>query len=88
MTAVNKSDLSDRTNAIVVPVNTIQNREQRKIVYVAETKGNKTVARKKVVGSGRREEGWCSEINPGLNKGDKQATVGFQSPSDGENIKI
>lgn len=86
MTAVIKVIYQTEQNAIVVPVNTIQTVNNEKIVYIAETKGNNTVARKKVVevvgvfGDGAQVKG--------LNKGDKLVTVGFQSLSDGENIKI
>lgn len=86
MTAVIKVIYHTEPAAIVVPVNTIQTVNNEKIVYVAETNGNSTVARRKVVevlgvfGDG-------AEVK-GLNKGDKVVTVGYQSLSDGENIKI
>ncbi|MBL7841626.1 MAG: efflux RND transporter periplasmic adaptor subunit [Cyclobacteriaceae bacterium] len=86
MTAVIKVIYHTEPNAIVVPVNLVQTVNNEKIVYIAETNGKNTVARKKVVevvgvfGDG-------AEVK-GLNKGDKVVTVGYQSLSDGENIKI
>lgn len=86
MTAVIKVIYHTEQNAIVVPVNIIQSVNNEKIVYVAEKDGANTVARKKVVevmgvfGDGAQVKG--------LNPGDKLVTVGFESLSDGENIKI
>lgn len=86
MSAVVKVIYKTETAAIVVPVNTVQTVNNQKIVYVAEADGKNLVARKKVVevlgvfGDGAQVKG--------LNKGDKVVTVGYQSLSDGENIKI
>jgi membrane fusion protein, multidrug efflux system len=86
MSAVVKVIYHTETAAIVVPVNTVQTVNNEKIVYVAEGTGKNLVARKKVVevlgvfGDGAQVKG--------LNKGDKVVTVGYQSLSDGENIKI
>lgn len=86
MTAVVKVIYHTEVAAIVVPVNTIQTVNNQKIVYIAEADGKNLVARKKVVevvgvfGNG-------AEVK-GLSKGDKVVTVGYQSLSDGEYIKI
>lgn len=86
MSAVVKVIYHTETAAIVVPVNTVQTVNNEKIVYVAEADGKNLVARKKVVevlgvfGDGAQVKG--------LKKGDKVVTVGYQSLSDGENIKI
>lgn len=86
MSAVVKVIYHTENAAIVVPVNTVQTVNNEKIVYVAEGNGKTLVARKKVVevlgvfGDGAQVKG--------LNKGDKVVTVGYQSLSDGENIKI
>ncbi len=86
MTAVIKVIYHTEPNALVVPVNIVQTVNNEKIVYVAETNGKNTVARKKVVEvAGVFGDG--AEVK-GLNKGDKVVTVGYQSLSDGENIKI
>jgi membrane fusion protein (multidrug efflux system) len=86
MSAVVKVIYHTENSAIVVPVNTVQTVNNEKIVYVAEPDGKNLVARKKVVevlgvfGDG-------AQVN-GLKKGDKVVTVGYQSLSDGEFIKI
>src|SRR5690606_16698033 len=49
MTATIKVVFETADEAIVVPVNVVQTVNDEKIVYVAETKDNKTVARKKVI---------------------------------------
>lgn len=86
MTAVIKVIYHTETAAIVVPVNTVQTVNDQKIVYIAEADGKNLVARKKVVevigvfGNG-------AEVK-GLRKGDKIVTVGYQSLSEGEYVKI
>jgi membrane fusion protein, multidrug efflux system len=73
-------------NAIVVPVNVIQTLNNEKIVYVAETKGNQTIARKKVVTVNGVYNNQA-EVQ-GLNGGDQIITFGYQGLNDGEAIKI
>lgn len=86
MSAVIKVIYHSEASAIVVPVNVVQDVNGEKIVYVAEASGKNMVARKKTVevmgvfGNGAQVKG--------LNKGDKIVTVGYQSLSDGEFIKI
>jgi membrane fusion protein, multidrug efflux system len=86
MSAVVKVIYHTESAAIVVPVNTVQTVNNEKIVYVVEGDGKNLVARKKVVevlgvfGDGAQVKG--------LTKGDKVVTVGYQSLSDGENVKI
>ncbi|CAN0369766.1 unnamed protein product, partial [Phaeothamnion confervicola] len=86
MSAVIKVIYKTEPAAIVVPVNLVQDVNGEKIVYIAESDGKNTVARKKVVevvgvfGGG-------AQVN-GLKKGDKIVTVGYQSLTDGEFIKL
>jgi RND family efflux transporter MFP subunit len=86
MSAVLKVIYHTAPAAIVVPVNTVQDVNGEKIVYIAELDGKNMVARKKkvevlgVFGNG-------AEVS-GLKAGDKVVTVGYQSLSDGEFIKI
>lgn len=86
MSAVLKVIYHTSPTAIVVPVNTVQDVNGEKIVYIAEMDGKNMVARKKkvevlgVFGNG-------AEVS-GLKAGDKIVTVGYQSLSDGEFIKI
>lgn len=86
MTGVLKVIFYTAPSAIVVPVNVIQTLNNEKIVYVAETKGKQTVARKKVV----TVEGVYNNQAQvtGLNAGDKVITVGYLGLNDGDAIKI
>lgn len=86
MSAVIKVIYHTSSAAIVVPVNVVQEVNGEKIVYIAESDGKNMVAKKKkvevlgVFGNG-------AEVS-GLKAGDKIVTVGYQSLSDGEFIKI
>ena len=72
--------------ALVVPVNVIQDVNGEKIVYIAEDKGGKLVASRKVVTMDGVYDN-KAQIK-GLNAGDKVITVGFQGLSDGQLIKM
>lgn len=86
MTATVKVVFTTEKNAIVVPVNVIQSLNNEKIVYVAEKKGNQTVARKKVV---TVDGVYANQAQvEGLKDGDQIITFGFQGLNDGEVIKI
>lgn len=74
------------TNAITIPVNTLQTDEKGKFVYVAVKEGNKMVARKKQVVVGELY-GAAIEVKNGLTSGDVLITEGFQSVYDGQSIK-
>ncbi len=74
-------------NAIVVPVNIIQNNNSEKFLFVAVSENNKLIARKKVIESGRTQGGTV-EITTGLLKDDKIITTGYQGLQDGEIIKL
>ncbi|WP_300596876.1 efflux RND transporter periplasmic adaptor subunit [Niabella sp.] len=71
------------SEAITVPVNTLQSDEEGKFVLVAVKEGNNLVARKKrvVVGELYRDK---LEIKSGLVNGDQLITEGFQSLYDGQ----
>jgi RND family efflux transporter MFP subunit len=86
MTAVVKVVFETTAAAIVVPVNVVQTINNEKVVYVAEQKGNQTVARKKVV----KVDGIYDNLAQvqGLAVGDKLITTGFQGLTDGDYIKI
>lgn len=73
------------SNAIVVPVNTLQNDEKGKYVMVASKENGKTIARKKVVIAGEFY-GDKLEIKSGLQSGDLIITEGYQSLYDGQVI--
>jgi membrane fusion protein (multidrug efflux system) len=72
-------------NAIVIPVNTLQNDEKGKFVIVATTEKNKMVAKKRSVTIGLLNNDML-EIKTGLNAGDILITEGFQSLYDGQLI--
>jgi membrane fusion protein, multidrug efflux system len=86
MTATVKIVFTTAEDALVVPVNIIQTLNNEKIVYVAETKGSQTVARKKIV----TVDGVYNNSAQvqGLSTGDKVITFGYQGLNDGELIKI
>jgi membrane fusion protein, multidrug efflux system len=86
MTATVKVVFTTAADAIVVPVNVIQNVNNEKIVYVAEKKGSQTVAKKKVV----TVDGIYNNQAQvqGLQDGDQLITFGYQGLNDGEVIKI
>jgi membrane fusion protein, multidrug efflux system len=72
--------------AIAVPINVVQDINGEKIVFVAESKGKNTVARKKVV-TVEGVYGGQAQVS-GLNAGDKVVTFGYQGLNDGEFLKI
>lgn len=72
---------------IVVPINTLQNIDGKKAVYVAVKEGDKLVAKKREVKVGLMYNG-SAEILEGLAEGDQLITVGFQDLSDNEPIKL
>lgn len=87
MSAVVRVVYESVPQAIVVPINVIQNINNEKVVYVAETAGKTTVARKRVV----QVEGVfdnLAQVTQGLQKGDRIITVGYQGLNDGEAIKL
>lgn len=86
MTGVIKVIFHSEPNAITVPINVVQEVNGEKIVYIAETNGNQTVAKKKTV-TVNGVYGSEAEVK-GLRDGDKLITVGYQGLNDGENIKI
>lgn len=86
MTATVKVVFHTEPSAIVVPVNIIQEINNEKVVYVAESKGNQTVASRKVV-TVHGVYGNVAAVK-GLNAGDKLITVGYQGLNDGDFVKI
>jgi len=86
MTGVIKVIYHTESSAITLPVNAVQDINGEKIVYVAESDGTNTVARKKVVTVDGVFSGEAQIT--GLKAGDKVVTFGYQGLSDGELIKI
>ncbi len=87
MTAVLRIVFRTEPNALCVPVNVVQEINGEKVVYTAESDGNKLVARKHVV-EVDGVYGSTAQIKKGLKVGDQIITVGYQGLSDGELIKL
>ncbi len=87
MIAVVKIIDYEKTNAIVVPVNCIQNGEEGSHVFVAVKENGKNIAKKRtvIVGETYNEN---AEILSGLEKGEQLITVGYSDLNDGEVIKF
>lgn len=86
MTATVKVVFESNPDAIVVPVNLIQEINDEKVVYVAEQEGDKMVASRRVV-TVQGVYGYRAEVT-GLNPGDRIITVGYLGLNDGDYIKI
>lgn len=74
-------------SVITVPVNTLQNDENGKFVFVAVKEGDKLVARKRMVNIGLLN-GDRLEIKTGLKAGDQVITEGFQNIYEGQAVTI
>lgn len=86
MTATVRIVFDSNPEAVVVPVNLIQEINDEKVVYTAEQKGKNMVATRKVV-TVNGVYGNLAEVK-GLNPGEKIITVGYQGLNDGDYIKI
>jgi len=85
LTAIMNVNDQSKGGAIVISESLVQNTEQGAIVYVAETEGNKKIARAKVVKTGLSYDGKI-EIESGLSSGDLLITEGYQEIVDGQLI--
>jgi membrane fusion protein (multidrug efflux system) len=85
LTAIMNVNDQSKGAAIVITESFVQNTEQGSIVYVAETEGNKKIARAKVVKTGLSYDGKI-EIISGLSSGDLLITQGYQEIVDGQLI--
>jgi membrane fusion protein (multidrug efflux system) len=85
MIAVLKITDYSNSNAVVVPVNTVQSNEEGSFVLVASQENGKMVARKKMVAVGATYNG-MTEVKSGLQEGDQLITTGFQELNDGDQI--
>jgi len=86
MTAIIKVVYESYPSAITVPVNVVQDINGEKVIYVAETKGNQTIARKRVV----EVQGVFDDLAQvkGVQGGEEIISTGFQGLTDGQNIKV
>jgi len=76
-----------KSNAITVPINTLQTDERGKFVLIAVKEGDKMVARKREIAVGELYDDKL-EVKSGLQGGDIIITEGFQSLYDGQLITI
>jgi multidrug efflux pump subunit AcrA (membrane-fusion protein) len=74
-----------KKNAIIIPINLIQNDDKGKFIYVAANEKGKLVARKRAVVVGEFY-GNNIEIISGLTAGEQMVTEGYQSLYDGQNL--
>src|SRR6266850_1190402 len=87
MSTVLRIVFESSNNALVVPVNVVQDINGQKVVYTADTSGKIAVAHRNVVEVvGVYDNG--AEIKSGLKPGDQVITVGYQGLNDGEFIKL
>lgn len=87
MIAIIKINDYHNPKAFVLPVNAIKESIDGKYVYVAESKGDKTVAKRIGVEIGQTYNG-VAEILKGLKQGDKIITTGQNNLADGQIINI
>jgi membrane fusion protein (multidrug efflux system) len=73
-------------NAIVIPVNTVSTDEKGKFVFVAETEGNKLVARKRQIIVGELYKQMI-EVRSGLRAGEQLIIEGYQNIYDGQVLR-
>jgi RND family efflux transporter MFP subunit len=74
-----------KKNAVIIPINIIQNDDKGKFIFVAVTENGKLIARKKTITIGEFY-GNNIEILAGLSAGEQIITEGYQSLYDGLNI--
>jgi len=78
----------ENKNALVVPINTIQEIDGEKLVYVVTKNSKNELVAKKVPVTVGKIYGTNAEILDGLNVGDQLITTGFQDLTDGQVIKF
>ncbi len=71
--------------AFSLPVNNVQNDQNGKFVYIASQKGNKWIAEKRRIKTGKDYDG-IIEILEGLKAGEKIISSGYQDLNDGEKV--
>jgi membrane fusion protein (multidrug efflux system) len=86
MSAVIKVIYESYPSAIAVPVNVVQDINNEKVVYIAEAKGDQTIAKKRVV----KVLGVYDDFArvEGVQAGENVITTGYQGLSDGQIVKI
>ncbi|MFN4973288.1 MAG: efflux RND transporter periplasmic adaptor subunit [Bacteroidota bacterium] len=77
----------EKQDAIVVPVNAIQQLDGEHVVFVAVKQGTQLKAKKTVIQVGQTYNG-LTEVKAGLNESDLLITTGFQDLVDGQTIQF
>jgi RND family efflux transporter MFP subunit len=82
-------NILDYTNpdAIVIPINFIQNDSKNQFVWVAEKKGNTYIAKKRTISQGQSYNG-LAEIISGLSPGDRVLTSGIYNLQENQTIAL
>ena len=75
------------SNAVTVPINTVQTDEKGKFVYVAVKEGAKLLARKKAIVIGEAY-GQLVEVKSGLVAGEQIIVEGYQTVYDGQSLRV
>jgi membrane fusion protein (multidrug efflux system) len=73
-------------SSIVVPINVIQQVDGEDVVFIADTKDGKLVAKKVSIKTGKMYNN-LAEVLSGLNVGDQLITTGYQDLTDGQALK-
>jgi RND family efflux transporter MFP subunit len=70
-----------------VPVNLVQNSDEGEYIFIASKEGNKTIAKKKTIKTGKLS-GNDIEVLSGIQNNDLVISVGFQGLNDGDEILV
>lgn len=76
-----------KNGAIVIDQNLVQTTENGQVVYVAETEGNRKVAKSRTIKTGLSYNGKV-EVLEGLKAGDQLITQGYQEVADGQTVSF
>ncbi|MGE5356106.1 MAG: efflux RND transporter periplasmic adaptor subunit [Deltaproteobacteria bacterium] len=87
MIAIMKINDYHNPKAFVLPVNAIKESTGGQYVYIAEGKGDKTIAKKTMIETGQTYNG-MAEVTKGLKQGDRVITTGQNNLSDGQVVNI
>lgn len=87
MVAVLKIKDYENANALVLPVNVVQNSESGQFVYVIKNDGKKNTAERVNITTGLSYNGQI-EVLSGIAAGDQIITAGFQALNAGEQVSI
>ncbi len=74
-------------DVLTLPINAVQNSEDGQYVMLAENKGGKMIATRRVIKTGKTS-GNIVEVVSGITKGDKLITIGYQDLNEGDEIKL